>query len=180
MKVSAVAQALIAVIVVAGVTGCAGVQPGPTAVPADALRSSSKLRLPGHGGSWMLPNAKKKDLLYISDSFPYGSNDVFVYSYPKGKLVGKLTGFNEPSGNCVDKAGNVFITNFGARARRHKPDRDTQRLRLFPFGLLDRSNYGKSCRHEPPLDEFHRGGCCNLSECKRNANELHGSQLLLL
>jgi hypothetical protein len=62
----------------------------------------------------MAPDAKKHDLLYVSDSFPYGSNDVYVYSYPKGKLKGKLTGFNEPSGQCVDKAGNVFITNFGA------------------------------------------------------------------
>lgn len=69
---------------------------------------------PDRGRSWMAPDAKKRDLLYVSDSFPYGSNDVYVYSYPKGKLEGTLTGFNEPSGQCVDKAGNVFIANFGA------------------------------------------------------------------
>jgi DNA-binding beta-propeller fold protein YncE len=67
-----------------------------------------------HSRSWMDPEAKKHDLLYVSDSFPYGSNDVYVYSYPKGKLKGQLTGFNEPSGQCVDKAGDVFIANFGA------------------------------------------------------------------
>lgn len=64
--------------------------------------------------SWMAPDAKRHDLLYVSDSFPYGSNDVYVYSYPRGRLKGKLTGFNEPSGQCADKAGNVFIANFGA------------------------------------------------------------------
>lgn len=73
-----------------------------------------KMALPDHSLSWMAPDARRRDLLYVSDSFPYGSNDVFVYSYPRGKLKGKLTGFNEPSGQCVDKAGNVFITNFGA------------------------------------------------------------------
>jgi hypothetical protein len=114
VKVSTIVQTLVAEIVVAGLAGCAGVATQPAAIPVDALRSASELPGTGPGGSWMLPNAKKKDLLYISDSFPYGSNDVVVYSYPKGKLVGKLTGFNEPSGECVDKTGNVFITNFGA------------------------------------------------------------------
>lgn len=75
--------------------------------------SRSWMARPDHSRSWMAPDAKKHDLLYVSDSFPYGSNDVYVYSYPKGKLKGQLTGFNEPSGQCVDKAGNVFIANFG-------------------------------------------------------------------
>ena len=57
----------------------------------------------------MALNAKKLDLLYISDL--NASNGVYVYSYPKGELVGTLTGFNEPQGECVDKAGNVYITN---------------------------------------------------------------------
>jgi hypothetical protein len=61
-----------------------------------------------HGKSWMSPDAKRaKKLLYISDS---GTNDVYVYSYPKHKLLGTLTGFNEPQGECV-QGKNVWITN---------------------------------------------------------------------
>ena len=49
-------------------------------------------------------------LLYVSDA---GSGDVYVFRYPKGKLAGKLTGFNFPEGECADKAGNVWIVNTG-------------------------------------------------------------------
>jgi hypothetical protein len=48
--------------------------------------------------------------LYISDE---GTNDVHVFAWPKGDLVGKLTGFWYPQGECVDRAGNVFIVNLG-------------------------------------------------------------------
>jgi hypothetical protein len=37
-----------------------------------------------------------------------------VYSYPGGKLVGTLTGFAAPYGQCTDKSGNVFIAQFDA------------------------------------------------------------------
>ena len=61
-----------------------------------------------HSNSWISPDAKGKSLLYISD---YGSNDVYVYSYPKGTLVGTLTGFSGPQGLCSDAKGNVFVDN---------------------------------------------------------------------
>ena len=35
-----------------------------------------------------------------------------VYSYPRGKVEGTLTGFDVPAGECSDRAGNVFITSF--------------------------------------------------------------------
>ncbi|HEX3370625.1 MAG TPA: hypothetical protein VHS56_13685 [Candidatus Cybelea sp.] len=63
------------------------------------------------GASWMDPDAKKGALLYASDS---AADVVKVFSYPRGKLVGTLTGFATPQGMCVDKAGHVFITNSGA------------------------------------------------------------------
>lgn len=61
-----------------------------------------------HRKSWMSPEAKNGKLLYISD---VGTNDVNVYSYPAGELVGQLSGFNEPQGECVDDTNNVYITN---------------------------------------------------------------------
>lgn len=66
-----------------------------------------------HGRSWMLPEAKREDLLYVSDG---GSGSVLVYSYPKAKLVGKLIPFNSPAGMCADGNGNVWITNFDGRS----------------------------------------------------------------
>jgi hypothetical protein len=64
-----------------------------------------------HNTSWMAPGANKDDLLYISDQ---GSRDVYVFSYPQGALVGTLTGFVNPRGECVDRTGNVWIVDLGS------------------------------------------------------------------
>ena len=56
----------------------------------------------------MQPTAKAQDLLYISD---LGANDVAVYTYPKGSLVSKLTGFGSVAGLCSNKAGDVFVVD---------------------------------------------------------------------
>jgi DNA-binding beta-propeller fold protein YncE len=58
--------------------------------------------------SWISPAASSSELLYVSDA---GTNDVYVYTLPNRKLTGKLTGFDQPQGECSDTAGNVFITN---------------------------------------------------------------------
>lgn len=54
----------------------------------------------------MAPDAKSQDLLYVADF-----SEVTVYSYPQGKLEGALKGFDSAVGECVDKEGNVFVTN---------------------------------------------------------------------
>lgn len=51
----------------------------------------------------MLPEAKSQDLLYVN----FGSYDVGVFSFPKGKLVGILLNFGTPM--CPDKNGNVWV-----------------------------------------------------------------------
>ncbi len=61
--------------------------------------------------AWMDSIAKKVDLLYISD----GNGEVTVYTYWQKSLVGQLTGFTQPLGECVDKADDVFITDYGAQ-----------------------------------------------------------------
>jgi len=53
----------------------------------------------------MLPEAKHENLLYVVDEV---ARDVYVYSYPQGVLVGTLS-LHYPTGDCVDKAGNVWI-----------------------------------------------------------------------
>jgi hypothetical protein len=60
----------------------------------------------GREQSWMLPEAKSEDLLYVANVYT-----ITVYSYPRGKLVGTLQNFYTPYGECVDKTGNVYITD---------------------------------------------------------------------
>ena len=56
----------------------------------------------------MLREAVSENLLYVSD---IGTNQVDVYPYPSGSLVGKLSGFGSVAGLCVDKAGDVFVVD---------------------------------------------------------------------
>lgn len=58
--------------------------------------------------SWIAPSAQHQDLLYISDA---ANSTVDVYTYPKGKLIGALSGFSIPEGLCADARGNVWITS---------------------------------------------------------------------
>jgi hypothetical protein len=96
-------------VAVALLTGCGGSQlpisaTGVTpATPAIATRAE-------RGKSWMLPEAKSEDLLYIAAGPVNGA--VYVYTYPKGRFVGTLTGFLEPFGECSDSAGDVFVVAY--------------------------------------------------------------------
>ena len=57
----------------------------------------------------MVHGATGQNLLYVTTAY---NKDVEVYSYPGGKHEGTLTGFNSPQGECVDKKGNIWITDF--------------------------------------------------------------------
>ncbi|HEY4432813.1 MAG TPA: hypothetical protein VGM99_00295 [Candidatus Cybelea sp.] len=91
--------------------------PGAT-VPAAAATQRTAARLPwlatrllarpDAAHSWMTPDAKKRALVYVSDDTTY---DVYVFTYPQGKLAGTLTGFSAPGGLCSDSKGDVFIPN---------------------------------------------------------------------
>jgi hypothetical protein len=83
--------------------GCAG---SPIGSPSTSVGATSSLPASGLR-AWMAPDAQSSDLLYISEQ----GNLVSVFSYPRGKPIGFLTGLNRPGGECVDKAGDVFITN---------------------------------------------------------------------
>ncbi len=76
-----------------------------------AQRNGAITLHPDHSRSRMAPQAERDSLLYISD---VGTNAVYAYSYPKGTLRGTLTGFDAPTGECVDNKGDVFIANYEA------------------------------------------------------------------
>jgi|HubBroStandDraft_4_1064222.scaffolds.fasta_scaffold00034_6 hypothetical protein len=92
--------------------GCGGAQSG--AVPTGATPQGRAHPVPG---SWMLPGSSSGDLLYVGNVYnSSGFPNVYVFSYPSDKLVGTLSGFQNPQGLCADKSGNVFITDVTASA----------------------------------------------------------------
>src|SRR5580700_2647739 len=62
--------------------GCGGSQP-PIGAPGAALQSSAIGTQVDHGGSWMAPEAKSEDLLYVGNTQggPSGTGYITVYSY---------------------------------------------------------------------------------------------------
>jgi hypothetical protein len=90
---------------------CSASQPAPETGFAPIPRQVAHSEHPDRRTSWMSPAARRiKKLLYVSD---WRTNDVFVYDYGDGTLVGRLTGINAPYGQCVDTKGNVWIASFG-------------------------------------------------------------------
>jgi len=112
-NVSRSIRRLLVVLVAVMLAGCSN-EYRQAQIPSDSTQITAQPRaaISAHRDlerSWMSPSAKWDSLLYVSD----GEADVvYVYTYPKGKLVGKLVGFNEPSGLCSDTKGNVWITNY--------------------------------------------------------------------
>jgi hypothetical protein len=87
--------------------GSAPMQNG--AVVPQGASSQSRVR-PQHR-SWMDLGLAKQDLLYVSN----GNSEVTVYRYWQHTLVGVLTQFTQPKGECADSAGNVYITDSTAQ-----------------------------------------------------------------
>ena len=83
--------------------GCGG--PQSLLAATGAAQNSAAAQKAVRHPSWMEPGLASKELLYVSDN---GGN-VYVFSYPAGKLVGTLTDARSPSGLCSDKAGHVFV-----------------------------------------------------------------------
>jgi hypothetical protein len=59
--------------------------------------------------SWMRPGAAGDSLLYVSS---VGNGVVDVYDYKTGEQEGGLSGLQYPYGQCVDPAGDIYVTQF--------------------------------------------------------------------
>jgi len=79
--------------------GCGGSQP-PIGAPGATPQGHGVAVRAKHGSS-------SGDLLYITGG---RTNQVYVFTYPEGKHVQTLFGLENPSGECVDASGNVYIT----------------------------------------------------------------------
>jgi hypothetical protein len=93
------------------IAGCGGSQP-PIGAPGAMPQTSVITAHADRAESWMLPQARTiRKLLYISDDYP---DEVLVYDYNTGTLVGTLSDFQDPAGQCVDKKGDIWIADAGA------------------------------------------------------------------
>ena len=114
--------------------GCrSAMQPNPSGLPAAA-----------RGLSWVSPDANlsKEDLFYVSDS---GADAVYVYRWRTGELKGALTGFNGVNGLCVDRAGDIWVTNAGASELEEYAHGGTQPIAT----LTDPGEYPFTCSVDP-------------------------------
>jgi hypothetical protein len=120
-----------------------------TAAQATA-RGLAMLHTPGMAGrqrSWMAKGAASSALLYISGE---ATNAVYVYTYPKPTLVGTLTGFNAPSGECSGKDGSVYVLNGGGNTVDVYTHGGTT-----PVETLDLPGYpGLGCSVDPKTGDF--------------------------
>ncbi len=88
--------------------GCGGSQP-PFGAPGAMPQGRSIATYAARSGSWMLPEAKSGDLLYLLTDV----NLAYVLAYPSGKLQQTLTlAEGSAAGTCSDATGNVFITTW--------------------------------------------------------------------
>lgn len=87
--------------------GCGG-SPPPIGTPGTMPQTSDLATHAERGTSWMAPDAREKDLLYVTNS-----NTVTAYSYSDGDLEGTLISGNEPMGDCVDAKGDIWIVTAG-------------------------------------------------------------------
>lgn len=119
MSLFAYRRGVFALAFVACLAGCAGQQTSPAGpIPQTAAHAPLALLAklarpvlpPNHDKSWMTPDAKRRTLLYVSDTAAHVVN---VYTYPYLKYVGQLTGFAYPLGECSYKDGNVWIADAG-------------------------------------------------------------------
>lgn len=133
--------AVMSYVAAAALAGCSGTQApiaGGSAIPQGR---AIEAQVDGRG-SWMLPNARHGDLVYVSDAT---SAEVYVYTLRDLKLIGTLTDFSSPAGECSDSRGNVWIT-----------DPDTSRVVEYAHGgtspisiLSDPNVYPVSCSVDP-------------------------------
>jgi hypothetical protein len=107
-KFAAVALGSAALAACSGGAGSQGLAPSAAPAARTFTLTPGIVARPDQRSSWMKAAAAKSPLLYVSDAETY---DVYAYSWPGLQLVGTLSGFNGPTGECVDKQGDLWVVN---------------------------------------------------------------------
>lgn len=102
---------------VLALAACNGSTPAPALSQGGALDRLSTsiarrapLFRPDRRKTWISPALErtKTALLFVSDS---GTADVYIYKITSLKVVGTITGFSQPQGECTDGKGHVWVTD---------------------------------------------------------------------
>jgi len=119
--------------------GCGGSQP-PIGAPGAMPQSRAIGQHAALGKSWMLPEAKSGDLLYVSSL----DDGLYVFTYPNLKAAGHLE-IGSTDGLCSAKNGDVFVVQF-----------ETEEILEYPHGgsqpsniLYDTGNSPWACSVDP-------------------------------
>ena len=86
---------------VALIAGCNAITPPQSAFPEPVSLAHME-------PSWIDPAAKGEALVYVTNR---RTGEINILSFPQGVPVGAISGFEEPEGECVDAAGDVFVTD---------------------------------------------------------------------
>ena len=98
-------------IAAAMLAGCGGGSQPLIGAPGAMPPTAAVARQADRGKSWIFPEAKGEDLLYVASESHGGS----IFSYPQGKFVGAFEGFSRPMGLCSDSAGHIFLVDNGVQ-----------------------------------------------------------------
>ncbi|MGC2407480.1 MAG: hypothetical protein WA431_13815 [Candidatus Cybelea sp.] len=95
----------------------------------------------------MAPGTSGQDLLYVA-AWP-GHGAVYVYSYPKSHLVGTLTGFYMPFGECSDSSGDVFVVALANSSSRSSTIYEYAHGGTSPIATLSDPDFAWGCAVDP-------------------------------
>jgi DNA-binding beta-propeller fold protein YncE len=144
--------------------GCGGSQVAPAGRAPQALATAT------HGSSWVLPEAKSEDLLYVTSP---NDSAVFIYAYPKDKFVGEITGFTkDPYGACVDKLGDVYVLETTVPTIVEYAHGDNTPLRTM---FVPEGDEPLACAVDPSSGDLAVTNADNVTESRR-----HGNSTILL
>jgi hypothetical protein len=129
------AKSCAVVLLVAALSGC-GKALSPPAAGVTAAQFGRAA-----GGSWMLPEATNLPLVYVSDIY---DGIVDVYEYGKSRQVGAIHGFSQPTGQCVDKKGDVWVAEYGGNQAFEFAHGETK-----PLQVLATNGDGTGCSIDP-------------------------------
>jgi hypothetical protein len=91
------------------ISAAAALLAGCGVLPLGSSRGQDDVMPQGPGTAANTGEAGAQALLYVAD---IAAQEVWIFTYPHGKFVGDLTDAEEPAGECVDKFGDVFVTDY--------------------------------------------------------------------
>ena len=103
----------------------------------------------------MLPGTSGGDLLYVSNNV---LGIVNVYAYPQGHLVGTLTGFISPFGECADAAGDIFVVAYSDSSMKSSTIYEYAHGGTTPIATLSDPSVALGCAVDPTTGHLAASG----------------------